>query len=143
MICRVFGAAIFVIAALYTRAAFGYEVGFGDPLGPKVFPLMLAIPTMLIGLSLVIWPGVQFSWASPERLLVQLATVVVLFGFVFGLERLGFVPMTAAMIVALALLMQARPLQAVLTGTIAAPALWALFDLVLDLPLPFLGTWIT
>lgn len=143
MIGRLTGAAIFIIAALYTHAATGYEAGFGDPLGPKVFPLLLSIPTMMIGLSLVIWPGAVQPWAEPRRLLIQAAAAITLFGFAFFLEPIGYVPSTVAMIAILAMLMQARPSYALLAGLTSAPALWLLFDRFLDLPLPFFGTWIT
>lgn len=143
MIGRLTGAAIFIIAAFYSYAATGYEAGFGDPLGPKAFPLLLSIPTMVIGLSLVVWPGSMEPWGEPRRLLIQAAAVATLFGFVIFLEPIGYVPSTVAMISILAMLMQARPAYALLAGLISAPALWLLFDRFLDLPLPFFGTWMT
>lgn len=142
MIGRIFGAAIFVIAAIYLNSALTYEASFGDPLGPRAFPLMLAIPALLGSASLVVFPGTTEAFAERDRQLIQLGAVVCLFAFVFLLERLGFLISTAGMVIVLALLMQARPLAACVIGTIASPALWLLFDQLLDLPLPAIGDWI-
>jgi putative tricarboxylic transport membrane protein len=142
MIARMFGAAIFVIAALYLKSALSYEASFGDPLGPRAFPLMLAVPALLGSASLVVFPGACEAFAQQDRLLVQLGAVACLFAFVFLLERAGFLVSTAGMVIVLALLMQARPLAACAIGLVASPALWLLFDKVLDLPLPLLGDWI-
>ncbi|WP_417210345.1 tripartite tricarboxylate transporter TctB family protein [Antarctobacter sp.] len=142
MIGRIFGAAIFVIAALYLNSALTYEASFGGPLGPKAFPLMLAIPALFGSASLVVFPGTSEVFAERDRRMSQLGAVVCLFAFVFLLERLGFLISTAGMVIALALLMQARPVAACIIGAIASPALWLLFDQLLDLPLPALGEWI-
>lgn len=142
MIGRLFGAAIFVIAAIYLNAALPYEVSFGDPLGPRAFPLMLAVPALLGSASLVAFPGTAQDFASGSRLLVQAGAVLCLFAFVFLLPRLGFLVATAGMVAALAMLMQTRPAAAIALGGVAAPALWLLFDRALDLPLPLLGNWI-
>jgi putative tricarboxylic transport membrane protein len=142
VIGRIFGAAIFVIAALYLNSAFTYEVAFGDPLGPRAFPLMLAIPALLGGASMIVFPGSAEAFAVKDRMLVQLGAIISLSAFVFLLERIGFLLSTAGMVICLALLMQARPRSACLIGMIASPALWLLFDRFLDLPLPLLGEWI-
>lgn len=142
MIGRIFGAAIFVIAALYLNASLTYEASFGDPLGPRAFPLILAIPALVGSASLVAFPGTSEVFAQRERLIVQLGAVICLFAFVFLLERLGFLLSTAGMVTVLALLMQARPLAACVLGVTVSPALWLLFDGILDLPLPALGKWI-
>ncbi|WP_436644497.1 tripartite tricarboxylate transporter TctB family protein [Microbaculum sp. FT89] len=142
MMARVFGVAVFVIAALYLNSALSYEAAFGDPLGPRAFPLMLAIPALLGSASLVVLPGASEAFAAKDRMLVQLGAVICLFAFVFLLERVGFLISTAGMTIVLALLMQARLLAACIIGMIASPALWLLFDRFLDLPLPMLGDWI-
>ncbi|MEO3413147.1 tripartite tricarboxylate transporter TctB family protein [Roseovarius sp. CAU 1744] len=142
MIGRIFGVAVFVIAALYLKSALAYEASFGDPLGPRAFPLMLAIPALLGSASLVVYPGTSEAFAAKDRMWVQSGAVICLFAFVFLLERLGFLISTAGMVILLALLMQARPFAACATGVVASPALWLLFDKVLDLPLPMVGDWI-
>ncbi len=42
MIDRIVGAVVFMISVSAFWVARGYEAGFGDPLGPAVFPQMVA-----------------------------------------------------------------------------------------------------
>lgn len=56
--------------------------------------------------------------------------------FALLLETLGFILATAGLALGVALLFGARPWLALVTGVVTSVALWALFDKLLDLPLP-------
>ena len=133
------GVVMFVIAALYTRQAETYAVSFGDVLGPTVFPAIVGIPTMILSASLVVLPTGQVEWPTPQRMARQLAALAVLVGYTMTLEPLGFPLATFALITLIGITLGGTPWRAMLLGAIVAPALWALFDLVLGLPLDFLG----
>lgn len=140
MSLRIFGAAVFVIAAFYTWYGKGYTVVFGDVLGPSVFPVILGIPAMLLAASLVLVPGGTVSWPDRSHLARQAAALVVLLGYAWLLKPLGFVPATFALIAALAVVLGGALRPALGLGAVLALGLWALFDKVLGLPLAFLGT---
>ncbi|WP_292289298.1 tripartite tricarboxylate transporter TctB family protein [Marivita sp.] len=139
MSVRIMGVVIFVIAALYTRQAGTYAITFGDVLGPTVFPIIVGIPMMLLSASLVVFPTGQVDWPAPQRMWRQLAALAVLVGYTLTLEPLGFPLATFALIALIGIILGGAPWRAVLLGAIMAPALWALFDQLLGLPLDFLG----
>lgn len=134
------GVVIFVIAALYTRQAGTYAITFGDVLGPTVFPVIVGIPMMILSASLVVFPTGQVDWPAPQRMWRQAAALAVLVGYTMLLEPLGFPLATFALIALIGMILGGAPWRATLLGAISAPALWALFDQVLGLPLDFLGT---
>jgi putative tricarboxylic transport membrane protein len=134
------GVVIFVIAALYTRQAGTYAVTFGDVLGPTVFPIIVGIPMMILSASLVVFPTGQVDWPAPQRMWRQAAALAVLVGYTMTLEPLGFPLSTFALI---GIILGGAPWKAVVLGALMAPALWALFDQVLGLPLDFLGELFT
>ncbi|MBF9044363.1 tripartite tricarboxylate transporter TctB family protein [Rhodobacterales bacterium HKCCE4037] len=139
MSIRILGVAIFVIAALYTWQAGTYAITFGDVLGPTVFPVIVGIPTMILSASLVVFPAGQVDWPAPQRIWRQLAALAVLVGYTMTLEPLGFPLATFALVALIGIILGGAPWRAVLLGAVMAPALWALFDQVLGLPLDFLG----
>ena len=138
---RLAGLAFFLLAAGYVWLSAGYTAGFGDPLGPAIFPRVVGIPAIVLGLTLAIWPSHNASWAGSGGLARQGAAIAILIGYALLLEPLGFVPTTFAAILGLGLLMGAPALAGFLTAAIAAPGLYLLFDRLMGLPLPLLGTW--
>lgn len=138
---RLAGVCFFLLATGYVWVSTGYTAGFGDPLGPAIFPRVIGIPAVLLGLSLMIWPRHNAEWAATDGLLRQGAALVLLLGYALLLEPLGFVPSTFAAVLGLGLLMGAPPIKGFLTAGLAAPGLYLLFDRLMGLPLPVIGTW--
>jgi putative tricarboxylic transport membrane protein len=138
---RLAGLCFFLLAAGYVWLSTGYTAGFGDPLGPAIFPRVIGIPAILLGLSLIIWPRHNAYWAGSTGLLRQAAALGLLLGYALLLEPAGFVPTTFAAVLGLGLLMGAPPIRGLLTAGIAAPGLYILFDRLMGLPLPMIGTW--
>lgn len=134
------GVVIFVIAALYTWQAGTYAIAFGDVLGPTVFPVIVGIPMMILSASLVVFPTGQVDWPAPQRMWRQAAALAVLVGYTMLMQPLGFPLATFALIALIGIILGGAVWRATLLGGISAPALWALFDQVLGLPLDFLGT---
>lgn len=140
---RLAGTFFFLLAAGYVWLSAGYTAGFGDPLGPAIFPRVIGIPMMVLGLTLAIWPRHSASWSDAAGLLRQAATIGLLLAYALLLEPLGFVPSSFGAILGLSLMMGAPPIKGLLTAAIAAPGLYLLFDRVMGLPLPLIGTWFT
>src|SRR5690606_21677818 len=108
----------------------------GDPLGPAVFPLVLAIPLGLFSLYLIARPDPEPDWARGWRLVRQALTLVVFVAYAELLEPLGFVLATVLGVFALGILLGARPLQAGIAGLGIALVLFVTFHHLLNLPLP-------
>ena len=56
MIDRIAGAVIFMISAAAFWVARDYEASFGDPLGPAVFPQMVAAAAAILSIGLILRP---------------------------------------------------------------------------------------
>lgn len=143
MIDRIVGTVIFVISVSAFWVARGYEAGFGDPLGPAVFPQMVAAGAAILSLGLILRPDPDPVAQSRSALIRQLATVAVLVGYVLLLEPLGFPLSTTLGTACLAMLFGAGPGRAGITGAAVGVSLFVIFDNLLGLPLPlapaFLG----
>lgn len=139
MSVRFLGAAVLVIAALYTWYSQSYAASFGDVLGPSVFPVIVGIPVMLLAGSLVLVPSGQVIWPGPGRLWRLGAALAVLLGYAAVLLPLGFPLATFMLIALLGLILGGPVVRTVCVAAVMAPGLWALFDQVLGLPLAFLG----
>ncbi|MBY6200948.1 tripartite tricarboxylate transporter TctB family protein [Maritalea mobilis] len=141
MSVRLAGVAIFMIAALYTWYGRDYTASFGDVLGPSVFPMIVGIPAMILSASLVVFPTGQVAWPDRSHMLRQVAALAILLGYAFLLLPLGFPLATFGLIAGMGIVLGGSPVKAIILGALFAPALWALFDQVLGLPLAVLGRW--
>jgi putative tricarboxylic transport membrane protein len=141
MTVRLAGVAIFVIAALYTWYGREYTASFGDVLGPSVFLLIVGIPAMILSASLVVFPTGAVNWPGPSHMLRQAAVLAILLAYALLLRDLGFPLATFGLILGIGILLGGAPLRALILAALLAPALWALFDQVLGLPLAVLGRW--
>jgi putative tricarboxylic transport membrane protein len=137
---RLLGALLIVLAALAFWSAQSLVVPFAaDPLGPSGFPSAVAAILAVCGSMLLVARGLPFAW--PERRAAPFLLILVMVAYALLLEPLGFILATSGLAVGVALLFGARAWLALVTGAITSVALWALFDKLLDLPLPkgFLG----
>jgi putative tricarboxylic transport membrane protein len=133
---RLTGLVLLVLAIVYGVTASGYEAMIGDPLGPAVFPVVLAIPLGLLSLYLIARPDPEPDWARGRALLKQVLALAVLVAYAYLLEPLGFIVTTLLAVVALGWLLGARLRDATLAGVVIAVVLFVLFDVLLKLPLP-------
>ena len=129
-----------MIAALYTWQAGTYDVSFGDVLGPTVFPVIVGVPMIdpfrfsggvPVGAGRLARPatdGTAAGRAGRAGGLHHRARAAGLSARDLRAHRADRHSSSAV-----------RRRKAVLLGAIMAPALWALFDQVLGLPLDFLG----
>ena len=132
---RWLGAGFIALGAWAFWVAWGLQVPFAaDPLGPTPFPATVAVVVALCGLGMILRPAHGFAW--PERVAAPPLLVFAMVGYALLMVPLGFMPATALMATAVALLFGARPLAAATVGVVTAILLWLLFDKLLDLPLP-------
>jgi putative tricarboxylic transport membrane protein len=133
---RLTGLALLALAVAYGIAASGYQAMIGDPLGPAVFPMALAIVLGGLSLYLIVRPDPEPDWPKLRALLKQVLTLVAFVAYAYLLEPLGFLVSTFVAVVVLGWLLGARLLQAGAAGVAIAAVLFVLFDTVLGLPLP-------
>ncbi|TCH99912.1 tripartite tricarboxylate transporter TctB family protein [Roseococcus sp. SYP-B2431] len=132
---RILGLLLIILAALVFWSAQSLIVPFAaDPLGPKGFPYAVAVILAICGALILLERGPAFAW--PERRAAPFLLVLAMVAYALLLETLGFILATTALALGVALLFGAGPWPALATGAVTGLALWALFDKLLDLPLP-------
>lgn len=139
---RITGLLILCVSIAMLVVARGYEAGFGDPLGPAVFPQMAAALAAILSLGMIFRPDPDPDWHFGSSRLKQLATLAVLIGYVVLLEPLGFPISTILATGLLSALFGASRRGAVVTGLCVGVSLYLIFDMLLGLPLPLAPAFI-
>lgn len=140
---RIAAAIMLGFAIAYGAAGARIEYSFSsDPLGPTVFPIIMATVLGLCSLWWMLAPGEAEPWPAGALLLRKLAFVLIVAGAVALMENTGFI-VTATIVGALtAFLFGATPLAALGIGLVQG-AFWnLLFVCGLGTYLP-VGRWVT
>ncbi|ARP55214.1 membrane protein [Alcaligenes faecalis] len=142
---RVLGVGALVLAALITAFGYDLEPPFSyEPVGPKAFPLLLALIIALCGVRLIIKGGGQVA-PNPSgangRILMMVAYLA---AYAWLFQWLGFVVTTTIMATLVGRLFGGSWKQALIGGLAMGVGLFLLFDLGLDVVLPYgiLGEWL-
>lgn len=138
---RVAGIGFLVLALAYTWGAWKLEPGFvSDPVGPKAFPLGVALLLGGTALRLVLRPDPGSAW--PSRLFwyraILLAASLVLYAYV--IRAAGFVLLTTLEVALLSRLSGSPWPQGLALGGGLSVALWWLFS-ALGVSLPGGTLW--
>ena len=138
---RVLGAACIALAAFFIWAATRIELSFiSDPVGPRVFPVIIGMVVGLCGIVILLRPDPEPDWPALPRLLEIGAAVLVLAAYAQALPELGFVFSTAVASAYLSWRLGSKPLEAVVAGSGIAVAIYVVFHLILGLSLAR-GPW--
>ena len=133
---RIAGTILFVLAVWYWWQAGTYQVNFGDPGGPSLFPRVVAVPLAVFSLFLVVRPDpgpVWFRWPSVLR---QAGALAVLLIYPMAIKPLGFPASTFLAVLPLSLILGGTWLQATLSALGISVSLYFIFDRFFGLPLP-------
>ena len=133
---RLTGAIFLLIAIWYGYTAQFYTQDFADPLGPSVFPQVLAVPFGLLSLYLLLRPDPNPDWGSGRRLLKQGGAILLLIVYSQVISLLGFMLSTAILGTLMAMFLGAKPVAALVTGVALGVGFFFLFDGLFQLPLP-------
>jgi putative tricarboxylic transport membrane protein len=133
---RIAGAIILALAAWYGWTASSYQLSFSDPVGPSLFPQLVAVPLGLLALALIVRPDPDPTWLHGSHTARQGATLLILIAYPVLLEPLGFPFSTFLGTLLLARVLGAGWLQSTLTGLVVGLGLFLTFDTLLGLPLP-------
>ncbi|MDW8443855.1 MAG: tripartite tricarboxylate transporter TctB family protein [Acetobacteraceae bacterium] len=134
---RVLGAVLVGLGLAAIVVALGWDVRFqGDPVGPKPFPMLAGALLAASGAVVALLPGGRVAWPAPRRLLVLMAATAGLIAYALALRPIGFLPATAIVLTAGALVFGASVGRAIVLGLAGASVIWALIEHGLDIPLP-------
>lgn len=134
---RVLGIAALIFAALITAFGYDLEPPFSyEPVGPKAFPLLIALIIALCGVRLLIKGGGQVESNPPGANPRIVMMVAYLAAYAFLFQWVGFPVATALMVTFVGRLFQATWPQAIIGGVVMSVGLFLLFDKGLDVVLP-------
>ncbi len=133
---RIFGAVMIVLALGYILSAMNIQTSFmSDPVGPRLFPYMVAGVIILCSLVMVLRPDPQAEWPAPMMLLKLLTALVVLVGYAMVIRPWGFIIPTVLVSGIISYMISPRPVQAALAGLGLGIGLFVLFKVILGLGL--------
>lgn len=133
---RIAGTILLALAIWFFVQAGSYNVAFGDPAGPSLFPRAVAVPVGLLAVVLILRPDRDPMWFRWPNVGSQAATVVILFAYPALIEPVGFPLSTALAAALLARILGGGWLQSVLSGLLIGFGLFFMFDDGFGLPLP-------
>ncbi len=141
---RIFGAVMIIVALGYILSASTIQVPlFPDPMGPKLFPYIIAVGVIICALVMILRPDPEADWPPMQALLTLGFATAVMVGYAFALKPLGFLIPTALAAGILSYQLAPRPVAAALTGIGLSIGLFILFRYALDLGLqPVPKGWI-
>lgn len=118
------------------------EVPFAyEPLGPKAFPLLLAM-LMAMCAAVLLWrPRRDIGTADRKLLQKSIFLFVTLLAYAAAFEWLGFPLATGIMTAALVMLFGGRTIAAVVAGVTLGVGGYFLFDRLLQVTLPLGRIW--
>lgn len=126
----VFGALAFFAGALQIQTSF-----LSDPLGPRVFPILISVVALLSGLVMLWKPDAEPDWPHGTAWIGMGIALVVLVAYAYMLAPLGFLIPTALAAAAISYQISPRPVPAMVTGVGLSLGLFVMFKYGLGLGL--------
>jgi len=138
---RIFGGIVLTVALLMMWATTLIEESFiQDPLGPKAFPMVIALIMAMTAVVMLIKPDANPDWPGIKKLLELAATLGMLMAYAQLLPLAGFVASTVFVTAFLCWRLGATPRQSAQGGVLIALGVYGLFQHVLGLNLAQ-GPW--
>ncbi|WP_313700858.1 tripartite tricarboxylate transporter TctB family protein [Achromobacter sp.] len=134
---RILGIAALALAVFMTAAGWSIEAPFAyEPVGPRAFPLLLALIIGLCGLRLVYKGGhaVERNPAGANGRIALMVVFVTVYAFLF--QWLGFIVATSLMTIFVGRLFGGSWVKCAIGGVVMSIFFFVLFDKVLDVVLP-------
>lgn len=133
---RIFGVFGILLAIGFAIAALAIEESFlSDAVGPKAFPLIVAVVLGLSSAVIALRPDAEPVWPPLGRLVEIAAAVVVMILYAELLPVAGFVIATFFAAAYLAWRLGSGPVESVLVGLGTSVGIYVIFHLVLGLSL--------
>ena len=133
---RIFGLVMMVLALGYILSATTIQTSFlSDPVGPRVFPYIVAGVVMICALSMMLRPDPDADWPGPAMLLKLGLATVVLIAYAQTIRPLGFIVPTTIAAGIISYMISPRIVPAALSGLGLGVGLYVLFKIILGLGL--------
>jgi len=133
---RIFGLVVVLGAFAFFAGALQIQISFlSDPLGPRVFPILIAAAALLCGLTILWKPDAEPEWPGLRNWLAMAVALVVLVAYAYALAPLGFIVPTALAAGVISYQISPRAGPAALTGACLSGGLFVVFKYGLGLGL--------
>lgn len=133
---RIFGSVMIVVALGYILSASGIQTSFmSDPVGPRIFPYMIATVVILSALVMVLRPDPDQDWPAGPMVAQLALALLVLVAYAYAITPLGFLIPTAIAAGVLSWQIGGHPMRAALSGLGLSVGLFVLFRVILGLGL--------
>lgn len=133
---RIFGLVVVIGALAFFASALQIQTSFlSDPVGPKLFPMLIAAVAFLCGLSMMWQPDAEPNWPSQGAWANMAIALVVLVGYAYAIGPAGFLISTALAAGAISYLITPHLRNAALTGLGLSVVLFIIFKYGLGLGL--------
>jgi len=133
---RIFAGFGLALAAFLIWGATQIELSFiSDPVGPRSFPIIIAIIMALSSLVVLVRPDAEPHWPGAGPLLEIAVATGVMVVYAQVLSTVGFVIATAVAAAFLTWRLGTQPLWAVVTGCLTSLGIYTVFHLILGLSL--------
>lgn len=133
---RIFGLLVVIGALAFFAGALQIQTSFmSDPLGPRVFPMLISGATLLCGLVILARPDPEPDWPAAITWVRMGAALVVLTAYAYAVVPFGFLIPTALASAAIGYLIQPRIAQSLVMGVALSVLLFVTFKFGLGLGL--------
>ncbi|MBM3605321.1 MAG: tripartite tricarboxylate transporter TctB family protein [Alphaproteobacteria bacterium] len=133
---RILGGFGLALAAFYIWAATIIPDSFmSDAIGPRTFPIIIGIVTIICSIVFILKPDVDPHWPNLSQLAELGLAVAVMFAYARFLPEVGFIIATSIATAYLTWRLGSRPLSSVVIGISTAIGIHVVFKLILGLSL--------
>jgi len=136
---RIFGLVAALVALVYITSATNIQTSFlADPVGPKLFPIIIGVVGAISAMFLVFRPDPEPEWPVLRTFGALVVAVIVLVLYAYALRPLGFLLPTAIAAGILSYQISPKPKYAAIAGIGLSTGLFIIFKFALGLGLvPF------
>jgi putative tricarboxylic transport membrane protein len=140
---RIFGLVAALVALAYIVSATQIQTSFlADPVGPKVFPILIGVIGAISAMFLVFRPDPEPEWPVARTFAALGLAVIVLVAYAYALKPLGFLVPTAVVAAILSYQISPRARFAAITGVSLSVGLFLIFRFALGLGLVAFPKWL-
>ena len=133
---RIFGLVVVMGALAFFAGALQIQTSFlSDPVGPRVFPMLIAASALLCGLVLIAKPDAEPEWPALAAWGNMAIALVVLVSYALMIGPMGFLASTALAAAGVSYLIEKNARTAALTGLGLSLVLFVIFKYGLGLGL--------